>query len=152
MSKKLIFRLVHEEARKRASDACIAAPSGYVCVIAEETRTLEQNALMWPVIREFARQIQLPVDGEIIHLDEDTWKDVLTGAFRGEQMRMVKYFGNLVLVGRSTSGMGKRDFADFLTWLLAEADERGVDITRKAKAVSDMREYISANSAPAADV
>lgn len=149
---KLIFRLVHDQARRNAEAAVSAAPPGYVVVISEETRTLEQNALMWPVLREFSKQLQIPVNGAMAYLPEETWKDVLTAAFRGEQLQMVMYFGHLVLTGQSTSNMLKRDFCDFLTWLLKEADDRGIDLTRKAKAVQDMRDYIHANAAPAADV
>lgn len=149
---KLIFRLVHDQARKNAGDAVAAAPMGKVVIIQDETRTLEQNALLWPTLREFSRQIQLPANGVMAHLPEETWKDVMTAAFRGEQLQMVMYFGTLVMVGTSTSAMGKREFADFLTFILSEADNRGVDLSHKAKAVQDMRDYISANSAPAADV
>lgn len=152
MAKKLIFRLVHEESRKRASDACIAAPAGYVCVIAEETRTLEQNALLWPLLREFSRQVQLPVNGLMAHLPEETWKDVMTAVFRGDQLQTVVYYGHMILTGASTSSMGKREFADFLTWILAEAVERDVDITRKAQALQDVRNYIQAHSTPTANV
>ena len=150
---KAIYKLTGKEAREASKRAIDVAPEGYYCRIEEETRTLEQNALMWPLLREFSRQILLPVDGERIMLEEEAWKDVLTAVFCGEKLRMVKYFdGSLVLVGKSTSGMGKRKFADFLTFLLAEAVERGVDVSRKAKALQDTRDYIRANAKPAADL
>ena len=149
---KLIFRLVHDQARRNAEAAVSAAPPGYVVVISEETRTLEQNALMWPVLREFSKQLQIPVNGLMAYLPEETWKDVLTAAFNGEQLQTVVYQGHLILTGKSTSNMTKREFCEFLTWLLAEAVDREIDLTRKAKAVQDMRDYIHANSPPAADV
>lgn len=152
MTKKLIFRLVHEQARRNASSAVDAAPAGYVVVISEETRSLEQNALMWPVLREFAKQKQLAVNGLMANLPEETWKDVLTAAFKGEMLQTVIYNGTMILTGTSTSAMGKREFCDFLTWLLSEADNNGIDLSRKASAVQDMRDYIRTNSPPAACV
>lgn len=144
MRRKLVFRLVHEEARKNAIAALSAAPAGYVCVIQEETRNLQQNALMWPVLRCFSRQVKLAVDGELVFLDEEAWKDVLTGAYSGEQARMVKYDGHLVLVGRSTSQMGKAEFAEFMTWMLQQADEKGVVIPPAP--AEEIADYIRENS------
>jgi hypothetical protein len=141
--KRLIFRLVHDEAKKNAKaaiDAAGADGSVKVCVIQDETRTLEQNAYMWPILRCFSKQVELPVDGSLVTLEEEAWKDVMTAVFKGEQLRMVKYDGHVVLVGTSTSQMGKAQFADFLTFLLAESVERNVVIP--ARAVSDAHDYI----------
>lgn len=140
---RLIFRLVHDEAKKNAKaaiDAAGADGSVKVCVIQDETRTLEQNAYMWPILRCFSKQVELPVDGSLVTLEEEAWKDVMTAVFKGEQLRMVKYSGHVVLVGSSTSQMGKRQFADFLMFLLAEAVERNVVIPPRAH--DDVREYI----------
>lgn len=140
---RLIFRLVHDEAKKNAKaaiDAAGADGSVKVCVIQDETRTLEQNALLWPCLRLFAKNVKLCVDGEMIFMDEETWKDVLTGAFKGEQAKMVKYQGHLVLVGRSTSQMGRREFAGLLTYILSEMVEH--DLTLPPRAAQDIHEYI----------
>jgi hypothetical protein len=140
---KLIFRLVHDEAKKNAKAAIDAAGADHtlkVCVIMDETRTLEQNAYMWPILRCFSKQVELPVDGAMVTLEEEAWKDVMTAVFRGETLRMVKYGQHLVMVGASTSAMGKKQFADFLTFLLAEAVERNVVIPPRAH--DDVRDYI----------
>lgn len=141
MSKKLIYRLVHDDARKNAMTAIAAAPDGYICVVQEETRTLEQNALLWPCLRLFSLRVKLCVDGENVFMDEETWKDVLTGAFTGEQAKMVKYDGHLVLVGRSTSQMTKPVFAELLTYVLSEMAKREIELPpRPAESIA---EYIS---------
>ena len=143
MGKKRIYRIVNEAVLREAQAAVSAIPmtEGLFVIISEETRSLEQNALMWPCLRLFARNVKLAVDGEQTLLDEETWKDVLTGAFTGEQARMVKYGGALILVGRSTSQMGKKVFADFLTFLLAEMATR--ELVLPARYSDDIAEYIS---------
>lgn len=148
---KLIFRLVHDEAKKNAKAAIDAAGADHtvkVCVIQDETRTLEQNAFMWPILRCFSRQVQLAANGANAWLDEETWKDVMTAVFKGEALRMIMYGPHLVLVGAPTSGMGKKEFADFLTFLLAEAVERDVVIPPRDADVAHgyIREYGNARA------
>lgn len=143
MAKKLIYKVANEAGRNAAMAAVAAIPfemNMYV-VIGEETRSLEQNALMWPILRLFAKNVELCVDGQMALMDEETWKDVLTGAFTGEQARMVRYAGALILVGRSTSQMGKREFADFLTFLMSEMATR--ELKLPPRYADDIAEYIS---------
>jgi len=143
MAKKHIYRVANDDVRREAQAAVAAIPitEGLFVIISEETRTLEQNALLWPCLRLFARNVKLAVDGEMALMDEETWKDVMTGAFTGEQARMVKYGGALILVGRSTSQMGKKEFADFLTFILSEMAARGLVLP--ARYSDDIAEYIS---------
>jgi NinB protein len=54
---KQIFRLVHAEARRRAAEACMSAPDGFVVRISEPTRNLEQNAAMWAALGEVSEQV-----------------------------------------------------------------------------------------------
>lgn len=41
---KRIYRLVHDEARRRAAADCMSAEDGWVVTVSEPTRTLEQSA------------------------------------------------------------------------------------------------------------
>ena len=127
MSDKRLFRLAHPEARRRAM-ACVAeAPEGYVVTVQEPTRNLDQNAAQWPILEAFAEQLQWPVNGAMVNLSAEEWKDVLTAAFQGETVRLAMGLnGGVVMLGLRTSQMGKRRFSEWLDFLNATAALRGV--------------------------
>ena len=63
---KRVFIMAHETARANAIQAVQNAPEGYTVTIAEPNRTLEQNALQWPILQAFADQLQWPVNGQMV--------------------------------------------------------------------------------------
>ncbi len=121
------FVLSHAEARRRAM-ACVAdAPDGYVVTVQEPTRSTDQNSAQWPILEAFAEQLQWPVNGAMVNLSAEEWKDVLTAAFQGETVRLAMGLnGGVVMLGLRTSQMGKRRFSEWLEFLHATAAERGV--------------------------
>lgn len=121
------FVLSHTEARRRAM-ACVAeAPEGYVVTVQEPTRSTDQNAAQWPILEAFAEQLQWPVNGAMVNLSAEEWKDVLTAAFQGETVRLAMGLnGGVVMLGLRTSQMGKRRFSEWLDFLNATAALRGV--------------------------
>jgi hypothetical protein len=108
--------------------ACVAdAPGGYVVTVQEPSRSLEQNAAQWPILQAFAEQLTWPVNGAMVKLAADEWKDILTAAFQGETVRLAMGLsGGVVMLGLRTSQMGKRRFSEWLEFLHATAAERGV--------------------------
>lgn len=127
MSDKRIFRLAHSEARRRAMSCVADAPEGYVVTVQEPTRSTDQNAAQWPILEAFAEQLQWPVNGAIVNLSAEEWKDVLTAAFQGETVRLAMGLnGGVVMLGLRTSQMGKRRFSEWLDFLNATAALRGV--------------------------
>jgi len=132
MNTKRIFRLAHAEARRRAM-ACVAeAPEGYVVTVQEPTRSTDQNAAQWPILEAFAEQLQWPVNGAMVSLTAEEFKDVLTAAFQGETVRLAMGLnGGVVMLGLRTSQMGKRRFSEWLSFLQATADLRGVVLSKE---------------------
>lgn len=127
MNDKRLFRLAHPEARRRAMAAVADAPEGYVVTVQEPTRNLDQNAAQWPILEAFAEQLQWPVNGAMVNLSAEEWKDVLTAAFQGETVRLAMGLnGGVVMLGLRTSQMGKRRFSEWLDFLNATAALRGV--------------------------
>ena len=123
------FILAHHEARRRAMAAVADAPDGHVVTVAEPTRTLEQNAAQWPILEAFSRQLVWPVNGQMVKMTPDEWKDVLTAAFRKETVRVAMGMdGGVVMLGLRTSGFGKGKFSDWLDFLNATAAIRGVEL------------------------
>jgi hypothetical protein len=124
---KRTFILAHDIARQRAGDAVRDAPPDAVVTIGDASRTLEQNAAQWPILQAFAQQLQWPVNGQMVHMSDEEWKDVLTAAFERETMRLAMGLdGGVVMLGLRTSKMGKRRFSEWLEFLHATAALRGV--------------------------
>ena len=129
MKEVLVFRLVHQESRQRAVAACLEAPAGYVVKVSQPGRTLDQNAAMWPILEEFSKQLEWPVNGIFTRLTEEEWKDILTAAFRQQQPRIAQGLnGGMVMLGQRTSKFGKAEFSEFLEFLHATAADRGIEI------------------------
>jgi hypothetical protein len=120
-------------ARQRAADFVLhQAPDGCAVTVADMTRTLEQNAAQWPILEAFAHQLQWPVNGQLVWMSAEEWKDVLTAAFERESVRLALAFdgGGVVMLGQRTSKYGKKQFSDWLEFLHAAAASRAVVVYR----------------------
>lgn len=127
------FQLSHDLARRRAVEAVAQAPAGYVVTVKEPSRGLDQNAALWPLLAEFSEQLLWPVNGRMVKMEPEEWKDVLSAAFRGEQARLAMGLdGGVVMLGLRTSKMGKKQFSEFLDFLHATAADRGINTDRSA--------------------
>jgi hypothetical protein len=105
------------------------APEGYVVTVAEPTRNLEQNSLLWVILTEFAWQLQWPVNGKFVTMTPTEWKDVLSAAYRKESARLAMGLdGGVVMLGLRTSQMGKSEFAEFIEFVRSVAADRGVEL------------------------
>jgi len=118
--------------RPNACKAIMAAPDGFWVEIHEETRTVEQNRLLWPILTLWAKKIQMVVNGNPIFVAKEAWKVAHLADFRREHGDSGLYAltpgGILVPLGFETHTMGKHEFADFLTFILAETGERGMEL------------------------
>ena len=122
------FILAHDLARRRAMAAVADAPEGWVITVDEPRRSLDQNDLMWALLQRFSAQLDWPVNGRMQKLTKEEWKDLMTAGFRQEQPRLAMGLrGGVVMMGCSTRKMGKREMADFITFILSEAADRGVE-------------------------
>lgn len=127
------FILVHDRARELAAKACREAPEGYVCVIRERTRSLEQNALLHAALTDIAEQ----VEWKGMRFDVDTWKRLCTAAcFRemGEQPEMIPALdGNgFDIVYARTSKMTVKQMTALIEWCHAFGAQNGVTFKEKA--------------------
>jgi len=123
------FILAHDLARRRAVAAVAEAPAGHCVKISEPSRSLEQNAAQWPILDAFSRQLLWPVNGAMVRMTAEEWKDVLTAAFRGETVRLAMGMnGGVVMLGMRTRDMSKKQFSDWLEFLNSTAADRGVEL------------------------
>lgn len=129
MTKK-VFRLADNFVRQRAIEAVKDAPADYVVEIKERTRSLDQNAAQWPILEAFSRQLLWPVNGQMVTMSPEEWKDVLTAAFKNETSRLAMGLnGGVVMLGMRTREMTKKQFSDWLEFLHHVAADREVDVT-----------------------
>ena len=120
MSKR-IWKLTGEVAKKAACREILAAPEGYVVTLAEPTRTLDQNSLLWPLLTDVSKQ----VDWYGNKLTADEWKDVFSASLKRQKV-VPGLDGGFVVCGQSTSRMSKREFSDLVELIYAFGAERGV--------------------------
>lgn len=126
-SLKRVFHLVHGMARRNAVQAVQEAPDGWMVVVQEPTRSLEQNAAQWPILTAFSQQLQWPVNGALCWMTPEEWKDILTAAFKQENVRLAQGLnGGVVMLGDRTSKFGKKQFSEWLEFLHSVAADRGV--------------------------
>lgn len=124
---KQAFRLVHDQARQRAADAVMAAPDGYVVRIGEPTRSLEQNALMWELLTAISKSVLWPVNGEMTLLSPEDWKQIFTAALKRHVRMSAGIDGGVVMLGTSTSRLGKREFSDLIEMIHSFCAESGIE-------------------------
>lgn len=127
MSKR-IWKLTGEVAKKAACREILAAPEGYVVTLAEPTRTLDQNSLLWPLLTEVSKQ----VDWYGNKLTADEWKDVFSAALKKQKV-VPGLDGGFIVCGQSTSRMSKREFSDLVELIYAFGAERGVVFSGQAE-------------------
>jgi hypothetical protein len=91
----------------------------------DATRTIEQNAVQWPILHEIAKEYEWPVNGAMRKMDEEGWKDLLTSAFRKEQAQVAQAWDGqgICLVGHKTREFGKREFSDWIEFLKSAREE-----------------------------
>lgn len=132
---KRAFVLAHQQARALALECVRTAPDGFAVTVGEPSRSIEQNAAQWPILQAFAGQLQWPVNGRMVSMSPDEWKDVLTAAFRKEQARLAMGLdGGVVMLGQRTSQFSKREFSEWLEFLHATAADRGVTVYEREAA------------------
>lgn len=90
----------HPEARQRAIEAVRSAPDGACVKIGPVSRSLDQNAMLWPLLEAFSQQLEWPVNGRMCKLEPEEFKDILSAAYRQETARLAMGLnGGVVMAG-----------------------------------------------------
>lgn len=123
---------VHAAAVQAVNDA----QGEFQVTIGEIKRSLDANACMWASLTDFTKHVGWMVTdshGQSVPAAVEDVKDILTAAFEGETRMAPGLRGGVVIIGARTSKYSKRKMGEFLTFLHAEGDERGVVWSEKAK-------------------
>ena len=126
------YVMAHDRAREGAARFCREAPAGTVVEFKEPTRSLEQNAKMWPMLQDIAEHVDWPVDGKLQRLPKEDWKIILTAGLRKNQRVAQGIDGGFCLLGDSTSRMSVKEMAELITFIEWFGAERGVTFSEPA--------------------
>ena len=110
MTDKVTTKVVAGEQRIRAQKLIGRAPDGYVVTIAEPTRTLDQNALLWAALSDISRA--KPGDRE---MTPEQWKSVFMDAAGFKPTFVPNLEGDSFLcLGYKSSRLTKAQFSDLI--------------------------------------
>lgn len=137
MSDNPMFFLRTDLIRRNACSAVMQAPDGYVVEIKPETRNLEMNKKLWAMLTDVSGQ----VDWYGRRYKPEDWKHILTAGLKGYETAP-GINGEMVVLGKSTSKMNKREFSDLVELIYAFGAERNVVWSEKALDVFE--EHINA--------
>lgn len=117
--------LRNKASRQQAATWCLNAPSGTRITFAEPKRSTPQNALMWDLLTDIAKQV--PWHG--VKLSADDFKLIFMAALNQEMRIVPNLDGNgFVNLGRSSSNLSVPEMAQLIELILAFCAERGVVI------------------------
>lgn len=95
---------------------------GTVIEFRKARRSTDQNALLWAMLTDVARQ----VDWYGQKLTAEDWKDVFTASLRKSRVIPGIEAGSFVVLGMRTSDMTKDEFSNLIELIHAFAAERSV--------------------------
>lgn len=120
---KPTIKIASETDRARAHAWVEKAPIGYSLVFhKDDTRTLDQNAKLWPMLTDIRRQ----VDWHGLTLSNEDWKNMFTASLKN-QRTVPGIDGGFVVLGSSTSAMDKETFSELIDLIDAFGSQRGVE-------------------------
>lgn len=111
------------DVRARAADWVARAAPGTRVEFKAPKRTLPQNARMWAMLTDVARQVKW----HGLQLSADDWKLLMLDALKRE-VRMVPNLDNngFVSLGRSSSDLSKAEMTDLIELIFAFGAQHGV--------------------------
>lgn len=124
-----VFKLAYLFATELSADH----PVEIIVRPVKSRRTLIQNAKMWAMLGDVARQVEWPVNGVMQYLDAEDWKALITAATRQEIRMAAGLSGGVVMLGVSTRKMTVAEMADVIEYLYAFGAEKGVTWGKQAQ-------------------
>ena len=108
-------------------ETVLNAPDGYIVAVQEPTRSVDQNALLWALLSDVSDQVEWY--GQ--KLAPEDWKHIFSASLK-HQRAVPGLDGGFVVLGQSTSRMGKQEFSDLVEIIHAFGFERGVKFREDA--------------------
>lgn len=98
-----------------------------VMELRREIRSNDQNAKMWPMLEDIAKTVVWFGD----KYTKEDWKDILSAAWKGQQL-VPGVNGGFVALGVRTSKIEKPDFSEFIESLYAFGSDHNVQWSEKS--------------------
>ena len=117
----MFYRLNNQLSRQAAIKAVLDAPDGWIAKVSQETRSLDQNALLWPLLTDISKQVEWY--GK--KLTQYEWKDVFTAGLKKSKV-VPGLDGGFVVLGQRTSIMPKHEFSELIDLIQAFAADHDV--------------------------
>ncbi len=116
-----LLKITGPAARKAACDAVMSAPDGWMVRVSLPTRSLDQNAKLWPMLTDVSMQ----VDWYGTKLTPDEWKDVFTASLKRAKV-VPGLDGGFVVLGQRTSQMPKDEFSELIELIYSFGADKSV--------------------------
>lgn len=110
--------------------AMTMAGNRLVLDVRRETRTLEQNSILWSILTDLSQQCEWAVDGQMVKLPPEDVKHILTAGLKRHQRMARGIDGGLVILGQSTSRMTVAEVSELIELGHAVGADRGVKWSR----------------------
>ena len=114
--------LAHDIARERCEAAVRVAPENYWVEIRPPKRTDAQNRLMWALLDDLSEQVEWY--GK--KLTSKQWKHVMSAGLEGQEAVPSISGDGFVVMGKDTSDMTKKEFAELCELIFAFGADHGV--------------------------
>jgi hypothetical protein len=122
VTNKRTILLTSKAARQRTLALVVAAPEGYAVTIGEETRSQEQNRLMWPLIKDVRDQVE-----DQARFTPEQMKLRFLNALDNEMQFLPELEGGgMFAVGQRSSTLTKGDFSMLLELMFQYGAQHGV--------------------------
>ena len=126
LSEKRIYRLVHDEARRRASQDCLHAEHGWVVTVSEPSRSLEMNAKLHAMLTDISRQAMYMGKARTV----DFWKGLFVSGWQiatDQHPEIVPGLeGEFINIRESTATMSGRKLSGVIEYIQAWAVMNGI--------------------------
>jgi hypothetical protein len=117
-----VFKLAYLFAFELAADQAVEI----IVRPVKSRRTLLQNAKLWSMLADIARQVEWPVNGVMQRLDSEGWKALMTAACRQEVRMAAGIGGGVVMLGVSTRRMTVAEMGDLIEFMYSFGADKGV--------------------------
>ena len=116
------MKIQNELDRRKVATWAKNVKAGTVVEFRSQTRSNDQNALMWSLLTQISKQVEW--FGKM--RSPEDWKDLTTAALRGAEFVPGITPGTIVPLGMRTSQMSAAEISELIESLYAFGAERGV--------------------------
>lgn len=126
MTDKRIYRLVHDEARRRAAEDCRTAPDGWIVRVSPPTRNLEQSAKFHAICaavscqKEWVGRKLSPYQWKVLFISGHA---VATG-YSADIVPGIE--GEFANIRESSASMSKPRFSSLLEYVIAFCEDNAI--------------------------